>query len=56
MRTLTRYIRRVLLIIVFFSGVSLGNAARQPGGRLIVIRTANFGWNIAANLKSMAEP
>jgi hypothetical protein len=33
------------------NGVSLGNAARQPGGRLFVIRVANFGWNIAANLK-----
>jgi hypothetical protein len=35
----------------FFSGVSLGNTARQPGGGLIVIRAANFSWNIAANLK-----
>jgi hypothetical protein len=50
MRTLTRYISRVLLILVFFSAVSLGNAA-APGGRLIVIRVANFGWNLAANLK-----
>jgi len=23
----------------------------KPGGRLIVIRVANFGWNVAANLK-----
>jgi hypothetical protein len=30
--------------------VSLANAAR-PDGRLIVIRVANFGWNLAANLK-----
>ncbi len=51
MRALTSYISRFLLILIFFSGVSLGNAARQPGGRLIVIRVANFGWNIAANLK-----
>jgi hypothetical protein len=51
MRALTSYIGRFLLILIFFSGVSLGNAARQPGGRLIVIRVANFGWNIAANLK-----
>jgi hypothetical protein len=50
MRILTRYISRVLLILVFFSAVSLGNAA-APGGRLIVIRVANFGWNLAANLK-----
>src|SRR5512133_3370354 len=51
MRTLTSYISRVLLILVFVSAVSLGNAAAQPSGRLIVIRAANFGWNLAANLK-----
>jgi hypothetical protein len=51
MRTLSRYISRVLLIFVFFSAVSLGNGAAQPNGRLIVIRAANFGWNLAANLK-----
>ena len=51
MRTLTSYISRFLLILVFFSAVSLANAALKPGGRLIVIRVANFGWNIAANLK-----
>ncbi|HEY4271797.1 MAG TPA: hypothetical protein VGM65_07315 [Candidatus Udaeobacter sp.] len=51
MRTLTSYISRFLLILIFLSGVSVGNAAGQPGGRLVVIRTANFGWNLAANLK-----
>ena len=51
MRTLTNHISRFLLILIFFSGVSIGNAARQPGGRLVVIRSANFGWNLAANLK-----
>ena len=51
MRTLSRYISRVLLIFVFFCAVSLGNGAAQPNGRLIVIRAANFGWNLAANLK-----
>ena len=51
MTILNRYISRFLLIFVFFSAVSLGNAAAQPGGRLIVIRAANFGWNLAANLK-----
>src|SRR4029077_2740678 len=51
MTILNRYISRFLLIFVFFSPVSLGNAADQPGGRLIVIRAANFGWNLAANLK-----
>ena len=51
MRIVTSYISRFLLILIFFSAVSLANAADKPGGRLIVIRVANFGWNIAANLK-----
>ena len=51
MTILNRYISRFLLIFVFFCAVSLGNTAAQPGGRLIVIRAANFGWNLAANLK-----
>ena len=51
MRTLTSHISRFLLIFVLFSAVSLCNATGQSGGRLIVIRTANFGWNLAANLK-----
>src|SRR5262245_29720298 len=51
MRTLTRYISRFLLILIFFSAVSLGNAAAQPGGLLISIRARTFDWNLAANLK-----
>lgn len=51
MRTLTSYISRFLPILVLFSAVSLCHAKAQPGGRLIVIRTANFGWNLGANLK-----
>jgi hypothetical protein len=51
MRTLISYISRFLLILIFFSAVSAANAVAKPGGRLIVIRVANFGWNIAANLK-----
>jgi hypothetical protein len=51
MRTSTSYISRFVLILIFFSAVSLANAAAKPGGRLIVIRVANFGWNLAANLK-----
>jgi hypothetical protein len=51
MRTLTSYVSRFLLILIFLSAVSLANATAKPGGRLIVIRVANFGWNIAANLK-----
>ncbi|HXI74712.1 MAG TPA: hypothetical protein VNG94_03950 [Pyrinomonadaceae bacterium] len=39
------------MILVVFSGVSVANAAAKPGGRLIVIRAANFGWNVVVNLK-----
>jgi hypothetical protein len=51
MRTLTSYISRFVLILIFFFAVSVVNAAAKTGGRLIVIRVANFGWNLAANLK-----
>src|SRR5215471_11873241 len=51
MKVLTSYISRFLLILVVFSGVSLANASAKPSGRLIVIRAANFGWNVVANLK-----
>ena len=51
MRALTSYIGKSVLILVFASGLSFSKAAGQPGGRLIVTRTANFGWNLAANLK-----
>ena len=51
MRPLTSCLSRFLLILILFSAVSAANAAAKPGGRLIVIRVANFGWNLAANLK-----
>jgi hypothetical protein len=51
MRTVTSYTSRFLLIFILFSSGSIANAAAKPGGRLIVIRVANFGWNLAANLK-----
>jgi hypothetical protein len=50
MRNLTNYVTRLVLILIFFSACSAADAAK-PGGRLIVIRVANFGWNLAANLK-----
>ena len=40
----------LLLILVFVWIASIGTAA-QSGGRLIVLRSPNFGWNIALNLK-----
>jgi hypothetical protein len=42
---------KLFLIIVFVGVVSLGTAGAQPGGRLIVLRAPNFGWNLALNLK-----
>src|ERR1043166_6944576 len=33
------------------SAPSAETAVAQPGGRLIVLRTPNFGWNLALNLK-----
>ena len=51
MRTLTSYASKFLLIFIFFSAVSVSNAATTATGRLIVVRVANFGWNLAANLK-----
>src|SRR5438874_6653857 len=51
MRTFTSRISRFLLILIFFAAVSLANAAAKPADRLIVIRVANFGWNLAAKLK-----
>src|SRR5262245_17060808 len=56
MKTLASYISRFLLIFIFFSAVSVANAAKNPSGRLIVIRVANFGWNLAANLKIDGKP
>ena len=50
MRTSSSYIPRFFLVLIFFSAVSVANATK-PSGRLVVIRVANFGWNVAANLK-----
>jgi len=48
----SRYTSASILVLIFVlvSAVSTGTAA-QSGGRLIILRTANFGWNIALNLK-----
>lgn len=32
-------------------GPSVESAVAQPGGRLVVLRAPNFGWNLALNLK-----
>ena len=48
---MTSYVSRLVLILIFLSAVSLADAAPSPSGRLIVIRVANFGWNLSVNLK-----
>jgi len=48
MKSMYRSATRFFLILVF---VSIGTAAAQSGGRLIVLRTPNFGWNLALHLQ-----
>jgi hypothetical protein len=47
---------RLFLIFTFICAVSLGTAAAQPSGRLVVLRPANFGWNLAFNLEIDGRP
>ena len=41
----------LFLIVFIVSLLSVGTAAAQPGGRLVVLRAPNFGWNLALNLQ-----
>src|SRR5438034_11790893 len=41
----------LFLILVFVCIASIETSAAQSGGRLIVLRTPNFGWNLALNLQ-----
>ena len=50
MRTLTSYISTFLLILIFFSAVSVANGAKL-NGCVSVISVANFGWNVCLLLK-----
>jgi hypothetical protein len=47
---------RFILILAFISAVSLGTVAAQPVGHLVVLRSANFGWNLAFNLEIDGRP
>jgi hypothetical protein len=47
---------RLFLIFTIISAVSLGTAAAQPSGRLVVLRPPNFGWNLAFNLEIDGRP
>ena len=51
MTTLTSYLSRLFLILVLIGAVSLKSATAQPAGRLVVLRTPNFGWNLAFHLQ-----
>jgi len=52
------------LIVSFICAVSVGTAAARPaghwgagpGGHLLILRTANFGWNVGFNLKIDGRP
>src|SRR5882724_10602180 len=41
----------LFLILVFVCIASIETSAAQSGGRLIVLRTPNFGWNLALHLQ-----
>jgi len=43
--------RKLFLIFVFVSAVAIGTAVAQSGGRVIVLRVPNFGWNLALHLQ-----
>jgi hypothetical protein len=45
-----RYTSAATIFFIFVCIASIGTAA-QSGGRLIVLRSPNFGWNIVLNLK-----
>jgi hypothetical protein len=47
---------RFFLILSFICTVSIGTAAARPGGHLVVLRTPNFGWNLAFNLEIDGRP
>ena len=47
---------RFFLIFTFICAVSIGTAAARPGGHLVVLRSPNFGWNLAFNLQIDGRP
>jgi len=56
MTTLTRYIRRIFLVAVCVCAISIGTAAAQPPGHLVILRSPNFGWNVGFNLEIDGRP
>jgi hypothetical protein len=47
---------RFVLILAFIYAVSIGTLAAQPAGHLVVLRSPNFGWNLAFNLEIDGRP
>jgi hypothetical protein len=41
----------LFLFLILVCIASIGTAAAQPGGRLIVLRVPNFGWNLSLHLQ-----
>jgi hypothetical protein len=41
----------LFLCLILVCLASIGTAAARSGGRLIVLRSPNFGWNLALNLQ-----
>ena len=56
MTTLTNYFSRLLILLISVSAISIGTAAAQPGGHLVILRSPNFGWNLAFNLEIDGRP
>jgi hypothetical protein len=44
------------LILAFVCSVSAGTGFAQPGGHLVILRSPNFGWNLAFNLEIDGRP
>jgi hypothetical protein len=51
MTGLTSYLSRLFFILLFIGAFSMRSATAQPGGRLVVLRAPNFGWNLAFHLQ-----
>jgi hypothetical protein len=47
---------RFFLIFSFICAVLIGTAVAQPGGHLLVRRSANFGWNVGFDLQVDGRP
>jgi hypothetical protein len=47
---------RFFLIFSFICAVSSGTSVAQPGGHLVVLRSANFGWNVGFDLQIDGRP